>query len=243
MSVAVIIPFRDRGTDPLRSANLTRALEWWSSFAADINVVSDGLSDGAQFNRHKAYNQGASQTNADVLVFVESDMLIAFDQIDKATALATKTPGLLVPFTERHEFGPEESASIRDHTKQPTECHAEVIKPKPRRTGAINVLSRETLRLVGQYDETFEGNWWDDRSMHIAFDMCAGPTRWIDGPSWHLYHLPGHEGAHLTREDKAATAANNRRWQMYRECTTPEQIRALTSGRSAQHRQPPHATH
>jgi hypothetical protein len=66
--------------------------------------------------------------------------------------------------------------------------------------------------------------------MHIAFDICAGPTRWIDGPSWHLYHLPGHEGTHLTPEDKAATARNKQRWQLYTQATTPDQIRRLTSG-------------
>jgi hypothetical protein len=230
MSVAVIIGFRDRGTDPLRAANLTRVLEWWSSFNADLSVVTDGRSGDQQFNRHQAYNRAAQQTDADILAFVESDMLIDFTQIDEAIKQATETPGLVVPFTERHELSPDSSELVRAHTIHPRDGRADVIKPKPKRTGAINILSRATLEAVGQYDPAFEGNWWDDRSMHIAFDICAGPTRWIDGPSWHLHHLPGHEGTHLTPEDKAATARNRERWQQYTQATTPDQIRRLTTG-------------
>lgn len=230
MNVAVIIPFRDRGTDPLRSANLTRVLEWWSNFHADVRIVTDGRTGNQQFNRHQAYNRGAASTDADILAFVESDMLIDFTQMDEAIALATEKPRLVVPFTERHELSPDSSDLVREHKVKPEDGRADVIKPKPRRTGAINVVSREALDLVGGYDEAFEGNWWDDRSMHIAFDICTGPTQWIDGPSWHLYHLPGHEGTHLTAEDKAATARNKARWQRYRQADTADRIRKLTTG-------------
>jgi hypothetical protein len=231
MTNAVIIPFRDRGTDPLRQLNLACVqYHWVNEHGITPRIVSDGRDGDQQFNRSAAYNHAANTTDADVLVFTEADMLISPRQIREAIALATETVGLVVPFTERHEFGPDDSARIRDHTKQPNQCHAEVVKPKPRRTGAINVLSRDTLNLVGQYDEQFEGSWWDDRSMHIAFDICAGPTRWIDGPAWHLYHLPGYEGEHLTPEDKAATARNRERWQLYTHAQTPDQIRRLTIG-------------
>lgn len=227
MNVAIIIPFRDRGTDPLRAANLTRILEHWARFGPEIIITTDGLDGDAQFNRHLAYNKAATQTSADILAFVESDMLIDYTQMDNAIDMAA-TPGLVVPFTERHELSPKDSARVRAHHADYHHVRGEVIKPKPRRTGAINVLSRATLTAVGQYDPTFSGNWWDDRSMHIAFDICAGPTRWIDGPSWHLYHLPGHTGTHLTPEDKAATERNKQRWQLYTQARTPDQIRRLT---------------
>lgn len=227
--MTIIIGFRDRGTDPLRQANLKRVLEHWGGYAP-IHIVSDGLSGDAQFNRHAAYNRGVKQSDADVFAFVESDMLLDFHMMDQAIDMALQSPGLVVPFTERHELGPAESELVRNYQAQPHSLKAPVVKPKPRRTGAINVISRDTYNLIGGYDEAFSGSWWDDRSMHIAFDVCAGPTRWIDGPSWHLHHLPGYTGKHLTREDRAATAANRRRFAMYQRATTPEQIRALTMG-------------
>ena len=226
MKVAVIIPFRDRGRDPLRAANLKRVLEHWEPFQTPT-VATDGLTGDAQFNRHHAYNQAIQASDADVFVLTESDMLIDFTQIEQAIALA-QDGGLVVPFTQRHEHGPRDSERIRNHQAQPQDCKASVIKPKPRRTGAINVITRDTYNKVGRYDPSFSGCWWDDRSMHIAFDICAGPTQWINGPSHHLYHLPGYEGSHLTAEDIAATRANRRRFGSYQRARTPEQIRQLT---------------
>lgn len=227
----MIIPFRDRGRDPLRVANLQRVLEHWYPYAIPL-VVDDGRTGDAQFNRSAAMNRGAALVpDAEVLIFTESDMLIDFDQIDQAVDQARQAPGLVVPFTERHEFGPLESIAIRNHTQQPAHLRATVVMPKPRRTGAINVLTPASLTAVGGYDEVFEGSWWDDRSMHIAFDLCAGPTRWVDGPSFHLFHLPGYTGPHRTAADRAATAANRARFDRYRAAKTPEDVRALTTGR------------
>lgn len=226
--VEVVIPYRDRGTDPLRAANLARVLEHWADFDdSAVTVATDGRDGEVQFNRSESYNRAITASAADVFVLAESDMLIDFDLIEQAITLAEK-PGLVVPFTERHEHGPDDSALIRAHRAHPDECTAPVVMLKPRRTGAINVLSRETYDLVGRYDPAFEGSHWDDRSMHRAFDICAGPTRWVTGPAHHLYHLPGYEGAHLTAEDRAATAANRRRFGQYQRAKTPAQIRQLT---------------
>ena len=228
MNVEIIIPFRDRGTDPLRRANLTRVLEHWKPFAP-VTITTDGLGGDSQFNRSESYNRAIRSSDADIFVLTESDMLIDFSQIEQAVEWAAQTPGLVVPFTERHEHNDADSNLIRQGSDY-RRFRAKVIKPKPRRTGAINVISRQTYEAVGQYDPCFSGSWWDDRAMHIAFDICAGPTRWVNGPSHHLWHLPGFTGAHLTPEDRAATARNRRRFNRYQRARTPEQIRALTSG-------------
>lgn len=229
-SVEVIIPYRDRGRDPLRPANLKRVLQHWQDFHASIpvTITSDGATGDEQFNRSRAYNRGITEHPADVYILTESDMIIDFGQIDQAITAAHETPGLVVPFTERHEHNPETSQAIRDYRIDWRTAHADIIKPKPRRTGAINVISHQTYEMVGRYDERMAGSWWDDRSMHRAFDVCAGPTRWIDGPSHHLYHLPGYEGDHLTDADRAATENNRNRYQRYLRARTPDTIRALT---------------
>lgn len=232
MTVEVIIPFRDRGRDPLRRANLKRVLQHWDGYGARVNITADGLDGDQPFNRSRAYNLAIAASPADIFILTESDMLIDYAQIDAAVEAAAATPGLVVPFTERHEHDPDASQAIREHRLDWRTATATVVRPKPRRVGAINVISRRTYNLVGRYDEQFCGTWWDDRAMHRAFDICAGPTRWIDGPSHHLYHLPGYEGAHLTDADRAATEANRRRFGMYKRATTPEQIRALTNAQA-----------
>lgn len=232
-AAAIVIPFRDRGIDPLRAANLQRVLDHWKNYGADVHVVDDGRDGTAQFNRHAAYNRGvdACGPDVDVVVFTESDMLIDYRQIIAAIDAARERPGLVVPFTQYRYLTPSESTGVRAGDLMPGQCHPESVMDNGASIGAVNVVSRATLDLIGQWDEGFEGNWYDDDAMKIAFERCAGPTRWISGPAHHLYHLPGWKGDHLTAADRAATAANKARLRLYQRAEQPAQIRELTTGR------------
>jgi GT2 family glycosyltransferase len=231
-SVAVVIPFRDRGRDPLRAANLIHILDHWDTFDAPLHVVDDGRTGTAAFNRSAAYNLGRQRArDADVIIFTESDMLIDFEQIHHAIGQAVSAPGLVVPFTQYRYLSEADSAHVRAGRLDAAQCQPESTMEDGRSIGAINVISADTLDAVGQWDESFEGSWYDDNAMRIAFEMCAGPTRWVTGPAHHLYHLPGWTGSHLTDTDRAATTANRHRLRMYRHAHTADRIRDLTTGR------------
>lgn len=229
--IALIIPFRDRGIDPLRKANLERVLEHWRPYTKTALAIDDGREGDAQFNRSAAYNKGVRRRRvAEVFIFTESDMILDYGQIDKAVQMALEAPGLVVPFTQYRYLSPRDSERVRAGEIAPEDCTPESTMDNGRSIGAVNVVSRETLNLIGQWDESFEGNWYDDNAMQRAFEVCAGPTRWVDGPAHHLYHLPGWKGSHLTDEDKAATARNKARYGLYQRAETPERIRELTAG-------------
>lgn len=234
MNIAVIIPFRDRGKDSNRPANLVRVLEHWRDFriaqGATVTVVNDGRCGYESFNRSAAYNRGASYTDADVLVYSESDLLVDAEQILWACDQAASAPGLVVPFSRFMAMTEEDSQRIRDRVLEPCDARATQVRGDRQSIGAVNVVSRVSLSLIGQYDESFEGAWYDDDAMCRAFEVCCGPTRFIDGPGYHLYHLPGASGDHLTAADRAATERNKARYQLYRQATTPERIRELTAG-------------
>lgn len=223
MKTQVVIPFRDRGIDPLRALNLKRVIEHWDQ---PVLVVDDGRTEG-QFNRSAAYNR-AARTDADVFVFAESDMLIDHQQITDGITLAAAELGLVVPFTQYRYLSPHDSERVRNYDADPMWCTPSTVMDNGTSIGAINIVSTETLQAVGQWDEHFNGSWYDDRAMCRAFEICTQPTRYITGPAYHLFHQPGWKGDHLTAEDKAATQANKARWKRYRQAATPEQIRALT---------------
>ena len=230
---SVVIPFRDRGIDPLRMANLQRVQRHWMPYAPVV-IIGDGRQGNEQFNRCAAYNRGvASCPDAEVFVFAESDMLVDRAQVDDAIGLAARSPGLVVPFTEYRYLSEDDSRDVRNGLS-PRGIEPESVIPNEQRswprTGPLNVLSRRTLDMVGGWDEQFEGNWWDDRAMKRAFDVAVGPTRFVTGPAYHLYHLPGWTGAHLSAEDRAAAERNRHRFMLYQQATTPQQIRQLTSG-------------
>ncbi len=228
---AVVIPFRDRGTDPLRAENLQRVLDSWDGFPGTIIVAEDARTGDAQFNRSAAYNRGVDQAGpAEVIVFAESDMLIRAPQVVRAIRMAADAPGLVIPFTQYRYLSAADSARVRAHQVSPEQCIPERTMDNGTSIGAINVVSRGSLVAVGQWDETFEGNWYDDNAMRIAFELAAGPTRWVKGPADHLYHLPGWTGDHLTDADRAATDANRQRLKLYQHAETVGRILELTSG-------------
>lgn len=228
-TAALCIPFRDRGRDPLRQANLDAVLRWWRPSPWPTLVVDDGRTGDAQFNRSAAYNRAAMRTDAEIIVYTESDMLVPFEQIEQAIDLAAKEPGLVVGFTEYRYMTPDDSEVIRADLA-PDAYTPESVMGNGRSIGAVNIVSRETLALTGGWCEKTEGAWFDDNIAQRAFDVCAGPTRWVDGPAWHLYHLPGWKGDHLTAEDRAATARNKALWRKVSGISNPDRMRKALHG-------------
>ena len=233
-SAAIVIPFRDRGIDPLRQKNLESVVKYWQIFLTGLDNVEiiiphDGRSGDQQFNRSAAFNRGAASTDADLLTFTESDILVPYLQIHKAWEMALEAPGMVVPFDKYHYLRPVSSEYVRGGSAPELADH-EWVMADGRSIGAVNVMSRETFDMVGEYDELFEGSWYDDNAMKIAFDICAAPTRWVAGSAYHLYHLPGWSGGHLTDEDREATSRNQMRLELYKRAKTPQDIRALIRG-------------
>jgi hypothetical protein len=235
-SVAVVIPFRDRGTDPLRQLNLDCVVKHWCDVVPHNWVVfanSDGREGDAQFNRSAAYNSAVRASKADVFVFTEADVIVPFHQVADAVMMAQERPGLVIPFDKYRYLGEEVSDRVRRGKLRPQDAEPQRVMWNGSSVGAVNVISRQAYDLVGGYDEQFEGSWYDDNAMAHAFAITCSPTRWIMGPVHHLYHLPGWRGDHLTEEDKAATIRNKFRLARYRKAGIPSEIRELTmEGRS-----------
>lgn len=228
ISTRVVIPFRDRGTDPRRAANLEVVMAWWWAHGYTPMVQSDGLEGDAPFNRHRAYNRAVSgNPDTDVFVFAEADMLIHPRQIELAVQQGHRALGLVVPFTRYRYLSDSTTGILRDsyHDMEPKDIADwwgrgvddafSVFQFNPESTmeggksiGAVNVVSRETLKVTGGFTEMTHGNWYDDNIIEEAFAFLAAPTRWIEGPAVHLYHLPGHKGEHLSEQDRLATERN-----------------------------------
>lgn len=233
---AFVVPWRDRGLDPLRRENLEYVLTYLDRLSlAPVHVVNDGRSGLEPFCRHAAYNHGAylaREDGCDTVVYYESDIIVDPDQLLAGVNLSLEAPGLVVPFTTYRYMSPETSEFIRVGGDVSL-CEPESTMENGTSIGACNILSMESLDMVGQWATEFAGNSYDDRAMERAFEICCGPTRYIEGGLDHLYHQPAWykaARAEVSAEDKAVTLRNKARYQLYKNATTPEQIRALTSG-------------
>lgn len=228
-AIQVVIPFRDRGIDPRRAANLEIVQAWWYAHGFDPQIVDDGLEGDAQFNRHRAYNRAVSRNpEAQCFIFAEADMLVHPDQINLGIRLAARQPGLVVPFTQYRYWSEDATGLLWHHYKDsgvgglaefwglPSldsdsvfSAPAESTMDNGKSIGAVNIVSRATLEMTGGFTEATSGNWYDDRIIEEGFAFLTGnKTAFVPGPAVHLYHLPGWKGDHLSEEDRLATQRN-----------------------------------
>lgn len=230
----VVIPYRNRG-DERRTRNLRLVLDHMNPLAC-VTVMSDGGRDRDQFNRSRAYNRGvvaARHGGFTSIIFCEADMIVPHDQLAKGVREALASPGLVVPFTERRELSDEWTDVFSQTGSDPFLMEPEKVYDNGFSVGAVNIVSLRTMDLVGQWDETFSGSWYDDNAMARAFEIAAGDTDWIQGPSVHLWHMPAYGGEHLSDEDRAATERNRDRYEnQYLRADSPDEIRVLTAGGS-----------
>ena len=229
----VIIPYRDRRKDWRRQANLDSAVCWWREQGCiEPIIVDDGRRGSAQFNRSAAMNRGAALADTDIIVFSEADLLVPFDQILEGVKLAAEKPGLVVPFSRFMAMTEVDTNLVRERTLHPADAEADQVRGDCQSIGAVNIVSRESIAAIGQFDEQFDGHAYDDDATEYAFRTCCGPTRFVEGPGWHQHHMPGafYATPASTEADLAATERNRCRWRIYQRANTPEKIRRLTAG-------------
>lgn len=243
IDVLVVIPFRDRG-DPERVANLQYVRQHIETATPyDFITVSDGYDNPAiPFNRSAAYNRAISEhPGRAVYIFHEADMLIPPANYEAAVAKAYHSSrfGMVVPFNIYRYLSASVTDLVRSGLADPFTAPHEWEMLHGRATGALNVVSRETLSAVGQFDPVFSGWGYDDRAMTRAFAVATGRmTRYVEGPGVHLHHMPGWQAggkfvggaAYMPQIDAAATAANKHRYELYVKATTARRIRELTAG-------------
>lgn len=188
--IAIVIPWRDGGC-PHRRANAAHVAAYYRSLNIGaryrVIVTGDGNASGP-FNRSAAYNRGLAKTTADMLVWNEADTIIPADQLREAIDLAAEAPGVVIPFTERHELTPAAAEQVRNGA-DPWTAETEKVYGGGRSIGQCNVTSRATIDAIGgAWCEKFAGWGYDDTLMFHAFKVLAGPPRWVEGKGVHLWH-------------------------------------------------------
>ena len=225
MSVAVVVPWRDKG-DQHRRANMEQVRANLIEQVPDWRIIWSTDHRTGPFNRQAAYNNGAKRTDADILIWHEADIIADRDTLLRL-AEAAREPGLHTVST-MHKL--DESGAV-----------AEVVTMKPQGIyghvgGPLSACSRESLSAVGRWDESLSGHGWDDNAMNLAFRVaCRVTPAPIEATITHLWHPRGvarydkdFDASLHTPEELDASDANLARLRAYRKAKTPEDVRALT---------------
>lgn len=171
MSTQVVIPFR--GGCPYRELAKDLVVDTWSGF--HVTVVDDGFEP---FSRGASLNQAIEQSDADVIVATDADVVADFAALETAIRLARESPGLVQPFDQLKYL--DETWSHVEWTFSPSEATTLL--------GGVNVFSRETWELSGGFLPAFRGWGCEDVAFARQCAVLAGPLRRIVASVTHLWH-------------------------------------------------------
>lgn len=187
MTVLVAVPYRDGGCDyrrrawPRVEAHLREALP-----GARVVVVDDG---GDPFSRGASLNLAFTESDAEIVVACDADLLVGVDQLREAVHLA-KTPGMVLPFSTLVYCYENESTAIINGEVDYRDADGRRWDASPTIPclGGCNVLSRQTWQQAGGWLPVFRGWGCEDLSWSAQCGTLVGPNRRLQGDAVHLYH-------------------------------------------------------
>lgn len=177
----VAVPWRDTGCR-WRAQSRSYTRKWWEP----LEVVEFD-SPGRLFSRGASLNMAFTDTTADVVIAVDSDIVVRPEQIETAVDLA-RDGAMVLPFSEASYLGAPETAKVLTGTDPFTASPDFEFVPNEATplVGGINVVSRETWETVGGWPEL---RGWGCEDLIFAH-CCAvlADVRRVDGPMIHLFH-------------------------------------------------------
>lgn len=211
MSAAIIVPL---------SANLgeDRAAHWhWLRRRLGLlhpdTPVIEAVDDGPVWSKGRALAAGVAETNADVLVFMDADVMLEAGAL--AEAIEVVGSGWVVPHEKVYRLGPDVTRRLvaGPVTGMPTKDCLGCLERRPYAgvpTGGMVVMHRSAWEAA-PLDPRFEGWGMEDLSWRWALRELVGPMVRLKHRLWHLHHakqsnwnLPTPESKALHRRYNAA---------------------------------------
>lgn len=186
-SATVIVGYRDQGS-PARRLSYQHVLDHLRRY--DL-VVTDP--PGEPYSRAAAFNQGALQSRADVLVLHNPDVVIPPSQLDAAILLAELAGVTVYPFTRYHEL--TQVATVRYLAGSPTTDYQLVMGEEC--VGPALAVRRTVYEAWGGMDERFSGWGYEDVAWDVTSRTLVGPALRVGGACTHLWHPPALHSPHL----------------------------------------------
>lgn len=202
-SVAIVIPWRDNGCR-YRARNI-------KATAAHVGqlgwpVVHGDDTTRAHFNVSAARNRGVDQTDADIVVILDADVIVPPYYLTTAVRDAERDGGVHYPYRDVIYLDEQGSQNLlRSRAIRPAH-----IKLRERNAyGGCIVVRREDYLRIGGFDETFEGYGYEDLEFFRRASSTIGVKRGV-GEAHHLWHPAADRNNPQTRANRSKAFAATR---------------------------------
>lgn len=159
---------------------------YWRKELPDMEIVEGHHKSDRPFNRSASINR-AADGDWDVLVILDSDVIVDPGQITTGAELAARTGKLVLPFERRQMLNRQGTQKILSGYMG--NWNRFVGHSERDRVSCCVIVPRSLWELVGGFDERFEGWGGEDEAFHAACREMAGVER-TAGKVWHLHHRP-----------------------------------------------------
>lgn len=148
--------------------------------------------DDGPFNRAAAINEGAAAAGWDVLVVIDSDIVIDGPTVLEAVRVAEATGKLVLPYTRRRLVTPDGTRRILAGKHAGSWDTVSRPDANTAHCSSVIVVHRTLWETVGGFDDRFVGWGGEDDAFHAACLALAGVER-LPGNVYHLHHRPSPE--------------------------------------------------
>lgn len=179
MSVTVCVPWR--AGDLSRERNLAYIRRFWQTFGWPVIY---GDTRHQMFNRSAARNTAARQSDSDLIVFADADIVGEPDVILRAAAWTLEHQTAAWPHTVTHLLSRDDTKKVHAGTA-PTMRGLRLFKGSP---SGILIVHRSLYEATGGWDEGFDGGWGFEDVAYAWTLRTLAVTRRFDGRLTHLWH-------------------------------------------------------
>jgi len=200
MKVLVLFPHRENSCSWRKNNNHYmwehyRQLGVGHGISLSIHEADD---DHELFNRGRALHNGFKSigplSRPDVMIFADGDLFVPLSRLLHALEIAKDLKGYVVPFTQV-KYLPDYATEAVYTGARIEQGFRGIYSWTERSTGGINVLTPDVYEQSGGFDPRFVDWGFEDAAFDAQVQTLVGPCKWLEGPSYHLYHPSARRGA------------------------------------------------
>lgn len=208
MKINVLFPFRP-SADEWRQRNLAHVKAHYQQLPG-VHCIITADDPGEMFNRgralHVAYEK-AQEDPADILIFADGDLIVPISRLLEGIEWVKENKGYCVPFSSVR-YLPDYATTAVYTGARIEQGFRGIYSWNEKSTGGLNILTPETYERSGGFDPRFADWGFEDAAFDAQVQTLAGPCKWLEGPSYHLYHPSARRGG--SPEFNASLALCNR---------------------------------
>jgi predicted glycosyltransferase involved in capsule biosynthesis len=196
--ISLLIPFSS--TDPIRQRNLKYLLRYWKQELPEAEIII-GESKSEIFSKNEALNNAVSKAKGNILVIMDADAYTSADAIRECAKniIEYRSEHLwYVPYRKLYRINEAFTNNLLKHPPYNPDylnlSDKDLDNPGDpinygHKYGAMSMMfHRDAYKLLGKFDERFNGWGGEDICLLRALDTLYGKHKTYNNSIYHLWH-------------------------------------------------------